>query len=133
MNEELQKRHADIAGRMQQLMTANRSKLAAIIEEHRAAVALLEEEGEAFWAAVYAQYPILGAMPDRMYIDEDNKTIVQGFPYSGVPFAFFDKTEEEVTHDDEASDAPDSPAPVETTESTGIRIKAFINTIFEDA
>lgn len=128
LNEAQQAKHADIAQRLQMLLDQNRAAIAAIVEAHRQAVVLLEAEAEEFWQTVYAEYPALSAIPDRLFVAEDGKTILSGFPHSGVPFALFDKSDAEVA-DANADDAePIAAAPVE--ENSGSRIKEFINSVF---
>lgn len=130
LSEELQTKHADISYRLDSLISANRARLTVIIEEHRKAVAEIENECSAFWDEVYAANPLLSALPDRLFVAEDGKTLKQGFPHSGVPFAIFDKPEEEVVTADEERKAPQEPALQDDEEATAQRIKLFMDTLF---
>jgi hypothetical protein len=130
LSESLQAKHADITSRLDGLIATNRTRLTTIIEEHRTAVAAIETECEAFWEEVYAENPLLTALPERLFVAADGKTLKKGFPHSGVPFAIFDKPEEDVVTADEETSAPKDQAPIEDAAATGARIKAFMDNLF---
>ncbi len=131
LDEAQQAKHADITSRLENLMATNRARIAAIVEEHRKEIALLETETEAFWQEVYASSPTLGALPDRLFIARDGKTIQSGFPHSGIPFAMFDKTEQEVKEANASDEEPVAAVPVE--QRSEVRIRDFMNTLFSES